>query len=119
MDIKTVQERLNDARNIVEYIETHYKDLTPQELVDAKTKLSIFYFYLSDLHTVTKKSHNLKWLELRKTKKTDKSTDMEISESQEWQMYDQVKYLLRGLEKLLSTLKDRLIVMENQAKNIW
>jgi hypothetical protein len=59
-----------------------------------------------------KRSHGVRWLEMRKECNTDKETDMRFSATEEGQRETQLTYLLKGLEKEMSAIKAHLRVLD-------
>jgi len=90
---------------------------TPRKLTRAQEFLSAHYSQLSDEYANLQNKVNLSWLEVRRNTKTDTQADRETQISKDGQRLVYLKYKLKSVEKLISAIKSRIYVANNEVNN--
>jgi len=80
-------------------------------------KLSGYYSSICGFHEDIKSNYIDKWNALRPHYKSDKACDMFLLHTNESaKMYDNLKYTLKGLDKIIKSIDSRLYELHMQAK---
>lgn len=88
-------------------------------MAELKADLSSEYAYQTGLLEAILLSKPRKWLDLRKTTKSDTACDREWDMTEDGQGEIKIKFSLKRIEKLISAINSRLRVAENEAKTQW
>lgn len=88
------------------------------QLAEETQKMAAAYQHLSEELGTLEGQYAVEWLECRKSTNTDKETDRVMSASVSGRRMSVLKNTLKGLEKVMSSNKAMLRVLEMEAKNI-
>jgi hypothetical protein len=91
--------------------------ISPHELAESQYTMSQEYSKLSAELGGLRKNKSIAWLELRKNCDTDKQAEMLWESSEEGQRATQIPFILKGLEKEMSSAKALLKTLSDEAHN--
>jgi len=102
------------VKNVIDNIDTMNGD----GLSRLNVKLSGYYSSICGFHESIKSEYIEMWTALRPSNKSDKSCDMFLLKNNEAaKNYDNLKYVLKGLDKVIKSVDSRLYILNQQAKN--
>ena len=108
MELKELTEKLKSGENIA-----------PGELSKYRLELSgWFAFYSGQLEDILKRKPE-QWLEIRKTAGSDKMTDMRYNATEDGQEELALRLRLKSIEKIMSSIRLRLEIMEKESQNYY
>lgn len=96
-------------RNIVATKQPH-----PQYLADMRTHLSGYYSWMAGEKCELEIKKNRFFREHRDKYKSDKACEAEWLASDEGELYTRMSYALKGLEKLISSLRTQVETAQNE-----
>ena len=91
--------------------------LTPGELSDIRLKLSAEYSWIASRLEDIEKVEPKEWLNIRESVKSDKIADYKWKSTAQGQEQTVYKSQLKSIEKMMSSIKTRLEVMSQEARN--
>ncbi len=92
--------------------------LTPKLTDLYRCILVSWYARDSELMSGIEKRRGAAWQRLRKESKTDKETEMKYDESEDGQNRIELRYEMKAVEKMISSLRDRLRRMEMEVYHL-
>jgi len=118
MDKKNLKIIIDTANSISNKIISEIDTLSGDELSTLHVKLAGYYNAICGFHEDIKSDYISVWNALRPVKKSDKATDFYLLQhNKSAQLYDRLKYTLKGLDEVLDAVKTRLYHLSAQAKN--
>lgn len=84
----------------------------PHEISERNRDMANTYMGYAREFSLLKKNHAVEWLELRKTSKSVKETDMLWDATPNGQRYNELRALMEGLSKQMSAEKAHLRVLD-------
>lgn len=103
----------------IKRIEGRLSLATPHELAEHKLMLSSIYSRFSELMMEVLRRKALAWGELRKTTKSDTSTDRLWDATSDGLQEMELKQWLKVIEKMISSINTMLRISEAEAKNTF
>jgi len=117
-----LQEKEPKSELTVEKIAEYLKkkdELTPQEVIKFREYLSAEFFYLGmELAMILIKKAEI-WKEVRKKVKSDKKADIEYELTEYGKKEIALKMKLKGMEKMLSSLRTTFEAQQGEAMNLY
>jgi len=106
------------VEKIAEYLKKK-DELTPQEVIKFREYLSAEFFYLGmELAMILIKKAEI-WKEVRKKVKSDKKADIEYELTEYGKKEIALKMKLKGMEKMLSSLRTTFEAQQGEAMNLY
>jgi len=106
------------VEKIAEYLKNK-DELTPQEVIKFREYLSAEFFYLGmELAMILIKKAEI-WKEVRKKVKSDKKADIEYELTEYGKKEIALKMKLKGMEKMLSSLRTTFEAQQGEAMNLY
>jgi len=107
MTIGEIKERLKETIN------------DPMELTELYARLSSEYSSLCDIISEVSRRRPQSWNEIRKDCTSDKQADRKWEMTQDGTDYIAIKNELKGLQKLLSDTRMRIVALQDQSRNLY
>jgi len=108
---------IDAAQAIVNDVVANIKTMNSDELSQINVKLSGYFHSICGFHEGVKSGYIVMWAAIRKNYKSDKACDMFLlNNNDSAKMYDNLKYNLKGLEKIIKAIDNRLYELHVQTK---
>jgi len=108
-------EETNEIRALI--LEVRSTEITPRRLSEIASYLASCFANLSAQAEEIEVNYSPAWLELRKGVKSDSMAERLYDATPDGQRRIRLKFQLRYIEKVISSIKDRLKVRNNEAFN--
>lgn len=117
MTNKELKQIIDTAQGIVNDVISNIDNMNGNELSLLLVKLSGYYLAICGFHEDIKSEYITMWNSIRPHYKSDKAADMFLLKNNESaKMYDNLKYNLKGLDKVIKAIDSRLYELHMQAK---
>jgi len=118
MTTEELREIIDTAQGIVNRVVANIDTMNGNELSLLLVKLSGYFHSICGFHEDIKSGYIEMWSSIRPHYKSDKACDMYLLKNNtSAKMYDNLKYNLKGLDKVIKAINSRLYELHSQAKN--
>ena len=118
MTDKELTQIIETAQGIVKDVIDNIDTMNGDGLSRLNVKLSGYYSSICGFHENIKSNYIEMWSSIRPLYKSDKSCDFFLLNNNESaKNYDNLKYVLKGLDKVIKAIDSRLYELHTQAKN--
>ena len=121
-DAPQMTERLsNTSKNCLRQVwairDTLQTEMTPAQMADARMKLTGFYSTLVSVYNKANELNTREWMKIRPDFNSDTRASKAIEVSDLGTLEKKLKNELRALEKMISSLKQRIEIAQGEARN--
>ena len=117
-------ERLNSTcktclRQVWAIRDTLQTEMTPAQMADARMKLTGFYSTLTTVYNKANELTTRMWIEVRGNYNSDARATKAVEVTELGILEKKVKNELKAIEKMISSLKQRIEIMQGEARNMY
>jgi hypothetical protein len=116
--IEALNNSFNDiSGRIIQIQKNMDQPQSPREIAEDRLILSKSYGRLSEMQAYLEMQRNVWWREHRQRFTSDTSAKREWGTTWEGEMHTKIKFKLKSLDKMISSLKSMLEVAQNELRN--
>lgn len=121
-DAQPIAERLNNVsreclRQVWAIRDTLQTEMTPAQMADARMRLTGFYSTLTSAFNKAEEMNTRKWIEVRPEYNSDTRATKAVEITDLGILAKKLKNELRAIEKMISSLKQRIEIAQGEARN--